>query len=94
MKLFFHEALLVINFLFFSQNIFTLHSGLKGLPKWLSGTESACQSRWCRKLGFNPLVRCPGVANAIHSGILAWNITGTEKSSGLQSVGSQGVRHD
>ena len=54
---FFHEALLVIYPLFFSQNIFILHSGFKGLSKWLSGKESACQCRRCRRLGFNPCVR-------------------------------------
>ena len=30
----------------------------------------------------------------IHSSILAWRIPGIEKSGGLQSVGSQRVRHD
>ena len=31
---------------------------------------------------------------AIHSSILAWRIPWTEKSGGLQSVGSQRVGHD
>ena len=31
---------------------------------------------------------------ATHSGILAWRIAGTEEPGGLQSVGSQRVRHD
>ena len=31
---------------------------------------------------------------AIHSSILAWRISWTEKPGGLQSVGSQRVRHD
>ena len=30
------------------------HTHLMGLPRWLSGKESACQSRRC---GFNPWVR-------------------------------------
>ena len=30
----------------------------------------------------------------IHFGILAWEISGTEEPSGLQSMGSQRVRHD
>ena len=29
-----------------------------------------------------------------HSSILAWRIPGTEKPGGLQSIGSQRVRHD
>ena len=28
-----------------------------GLPKWLSGKESACQGRSCRRCGFDPWVR-------------------------------------
>ena len=31
---------------------------------------------------------------AIHSLILAWEIPWTEEPGGLQSMGSQGVRHD
>ena len=31
---------------------------------------------------------------AIHSSILAWRIPWTEESGGLQSMGSQRVRHD
>ena len=31
---------------------------------------------------------------ATHSSILAWRIPWTEKSGGLQSMGSQRVRHD
>ena len=31
---------------------------------------------------------------ATHSGILAWNIPWTEEPSGLQSTGSQRVRHN
>ena len=31
---------------------------------------------------------------ATHSSILAWEIPGTEEPGGLQSMGSQRVRHD
>ena len=31
---------------------------------------------------------------ATHSNILAWEIPGTEEPGGLQSMGSQRVRHD
>ena len=31
---------------------------------------------------------------AIYSSILAWKISWTEEPDGLQSMGSQGVRHD
>ena len=34
---------------------------LKGLPWWLSGKESACQCRRCRRCGFDPFVgKIPG----------------------------------
>ena len=33
-------------------------------------------------------------AMATHSSILAWEIPWTEKPGGLQSIGSQRVRHD
>ena len=31
---------------------------------------------------------------ATHSSVLAWRIPWTEEPGGLQSIGSQGVRHD
>ena len=31
---------------------------------------------------------------ATYSSILAWKIPGTEKPDGLQSMGSQGIKHD
>jgi len=37
--------------------------------------------------------RSPGEENAIHSNILAWRMPWTEPG-GLQSTGSQRVRHD
>ena len=36
----------------------------------------------------------PGEGMTTHSSILAWRITRTEEPSGLQSVDSQGVRHN
>ena len=37
--------------------------------------------------------RCPGGAVATHSSIPAWRIPRTEEPGGLQSIGSQRVRH-
>ena len=34
-----------------------IYSPAQGLPRWLSGKESACQCRRCRKHWFNPWVR-------------------------------------
>ena len=39
------------------------------------------------------LVRSPGEGNATHSGILTCRIPWTEELGGLQSMGSQRVRH-
>ena len=52
----------------------------------------AMQETWVQSLGWeDPLEE--GMAN--HSSILAWRIlTDTEESGGLQSMGSQRVRHD
>ena len=38
--------------------------------------------------------RSPGEENGTHSSVLAWRISWTEKPGGLQSMGSQRVRHD
>ena len=64
-----------------------------GLLQWLSGKESACQ---CRRHRFNPGIRKIPLEEemASHCSILAWKISWTELSCGLQSVRSQRVRHD
>ena len=49
------------------------------------------QETWVQSLGWEDLLE-KGVA--IHSSILAWRIPGTEEPGGLQSIGSQRVRHD
>ena len=59
-----------------------------GLPRWFSGKESACSTG---DLGLIPgWERCPGGGN----GNLLQRIPGTEEPGGLQSLGSQRVRHD
>ena len=46
---------------------------------------------WVQSLGGeDPLVE----GMATHSSIFAWRIPWTEESGGLQSIGSQVVRHD
>jgi len=40
------------------------------------------------------LWRSPGEGNGNHSSILAWRIPWMEEPGGLQSTGSQKVRHD
>ena len=48
------------------------------------------QETWVQSLGGEDLEE----GMAIHSGILAWEIPWTEEPGGLQSIGSQRVRHD
>ena len=51
----------------------------------------AMQETWVQSLGWkDPLEK----GMATHSSILAWKISWTEKPGGLQSIGSQRVRHD
>ena len=51
----------------------------------------AMQETWVRSLGQEDLLE---EEMATHSGILAWKIPWMEESGGLQSMGSQRVRHD
>jgi len=55
---------------------------LQGIPRWLSGKESACQ---CRRHRFNLLSREDPLEEemATHSSILAWGIPWTEEPGGL-----------
>ena len=77
-----------------SHHGFNLHFP-DGLPRWLSGKESASQWRktqetWVRFLGQeDPLEE----EMATHYSILAWEITWTEEPPGLKSMGSQRVRY-
>ena len=66
-----------------------------GFPGGASGTEPICQRRrhetQVQSLGReDPLEE----GTAARSSILAWGIRWTEKPGGLQSIGSQRVRHD
>ena len=64
-----------------------IHAPCNGMVKKLSGVwETLVQS----PDGEDPLEK----EMVIHSSILAWEIPWTEKPSGLQSKGSQRIRHD
>ena len=59
-----------------------------GFPSGPDGKESACNAG---DLGQeDPLEK----GMTTHSSILAWRIPGTEEPGGLQSMGSQRVRHN
>ena len=52
---------------------------------------AAMQETWVQSLGWeDPLKK----EMSTHSSILAWRIPWTEEPGGLQSTGSQRVRHD
>ena len=62
---------------------------------WLSGKESSCNVGATVDAGSIPgSGRSLEEGVATHSSILAWRIPRTEKPGGLQSMGSQKVRHD
>ena len=66
------------------------------VPGDASGKESACQCRRHRDLEVQSLGWEDPLEKemATHSSILAWRIPWTEEPGGLQSKGSQRVRHD
>ena len=84
----------------------SLPSELPGKPLWVAVTECnrlaslvaqmvknlpAMQETWLPSLGWeDPLEK----GMATHSSILAWRIPWTEEPDGLQSMGSQRVRHN
>ena len=67
-----------------------------GVPQWLSGKESTCQFRRCRRHRFDPLGWEDALeeSTATYSGILAWEIPWTEEPGGPQSMGSQRSGHE
>ena len=63
-----------------------------GFPGGSDGKESACNGG---DLGsIHGLRRSLEEGTATHSSILAWRIRWTKEPGGLQSMGSQRVRHD
>ena len=63
-----------------------------GFPDSSNGKESACNAE---DLGLiSGLGRFPGGGHGNHLSIVAWRIPWTEEAGGLQSIGSQRVRHD
>ena len=61
----------------------------RDLPWWLNGKESTCSAGATGDLVLIPRsARSLEEGMATHSSILAWRIPWTEKSGGLQSMGS------
>ena len=66
----------------------TVPGHLCGLPWWLKWW------RICLQCGRPGLRRCPGRGHPTPSSILAWRTLWAEEPGGLQSLGSQSIRHD
>ena len=68
----------------------------QGFAGGTSDKESACQCRRRKSCRFGPWAGKMPWRGAwqLHSSILAWRIPRTEEPDGLQSIGSQRVRHD
>ena len=66
------------------------------IPGGASGKESVCQCRRHKRHGLDPWVGKISWRRTwqTHSSILAWRIPWREEPGGLQSIDSQGVRHD
>ena len=69
---------------------------MTGFPGGTSGKAPPCQCRRHKRLGFNPWVGKTPLEKemATDSSILAQRIPWTEAPAGLQSIGSQRVRHN
>ena len=64
-----------------------------GFPDSASGKEPVCRFRKCETQVHPWLRKIPEEGVVTHSNILAWEIPWTEQPGGLQSIGSQRVRH-
>ena len=67
---------------------------LVDFPGGASGKEPVCKAGDIRDSGLNPSWEDPLEEGIVaHSSILVWRIPWTEENGGLQSIGSQKVRH-
>ena len=64
-----------------------------GFPSGAQGKESACQIQETQEIQVLSLDSLEK-QKVTHSSILAWKIPWAEEPGGLQSMGSQRVRHD
>ena len=91
-----HSSVETLHFPFFPDILLTYIPKFIG-KNWISlvpqmvKNPSATQDIWFQSVGQEDLLE-KGMAN--HSSILAWRISWTEETDGLQSIGSQGVGHD
>ena len=67
-----------------------------GFPGDADGQERTCQCRRCKRHRVSSLGREDRLEEDMttHSSILAWKTSWTKEPGGLQSIGSQRVRHE
>ena len=70
--------------------------GKRGLPRWHRWQRTHLPTQQTQEMGIRSLGQEDPLEKEMttHSSILAWRIPGTEQPGGLQSAGSQRVRHD
>ena len=74
---------------------FTIMKAQRCFPGGLDGKESACNAGDSGDTGLILRAgRSLGEGMATHSSILAWRIPWTEEPGGLESMGSQRIRHN
>jgi len=75
--------------------VFTIMKAQRCFPRGSDGKESACNAGDSGDAGLIPRPgRSLGEGMATHSSILAWRIPWTEEPGGLESMGSQRIRHN
>ena len=78
--------------LIFKNLIVIEYTCVKGLPRWLSGKESACNAGAAGDMGLVPgSGRSPGEGRGNPLEHSCWRIPWTEEPGGLQSIGLQRV---
>ena len=84
------------NKIFFLCSLACHHRGTVGLPRWLSGKESAFQCRSCRSHMFNPWVRKIAWRRAWQStpGFMPGESHGQKSLAGYSPWDHRRVRHD
>ena len=85
---------IILGTLIFSSSGYVLRSEIAGLPQWLSGKESTHDTEAAGNVGLIPGQEDPLEEGMATHKYLAWRIPWTEDTGGLQSMGSQRVRHD
>ena len=90
------DLLLLFKKFFFWKFVTTLFFLSLSLPLWFDGGSGGKEFAWIQETQLQSLGQEHLLEKGMetYSSILAWRIPWTEEPSGLQSMGSQKVRHD